>query len=137
MDFGYFFLHIYINIIDFTKLAWILVIFLSYFLCPSSHYTQICELGARFIHTFLTRQQFDIAQVILNTMTPYRDSSMHSRALLFALLITQLLEDISFDFNPSRVARMSRALIDTSSWAKHYTHVYGSMVPLAHPIIDP
>lgn len=70
-------------------------------------------------------------------MTLYRDSSMHSRALLFALLITQLLEDIGFDFNPSRVARMSRALIDTSSRAKHYTHVYGSMVPLAHPIIDP
>lgn len=107
------------------------------FLMSSSHHTQICELVARFIHMFLTGQQFDIAQVILNTMTPYRDSSMHSRALLFAILIIQLLENIGFNFNPSQVAQMSCALIDMSSQAKHYTHVYGLMVPLTHPIIDP
>ena len=40
---------------------------------------------------------------------------MHSEALIFALLITQLLEDISFKFDPILAAWVPCALIDASS----------------------
>ena len=62
-------------------------------------------------------------------MTPCYDSSICSGALPFTLLTTRLLEDVSFEFDPFLVTWISRVLIDASFQAKHYSRMYGLMVP--------
>lgn len=67
-------------------------------------------------------------------MTPYRDPLHCYGALPFTLLISKILEDVSFEFDPSLGVQVSHTLIDVSSQAKQYIHVYGPMVPLAQEV---
>lgn len=70
-------------------------------------------------------------------MTPYRNHSYLFRAFPFTLMITHLLEDIGFELDPSHTARMSLVLINVSSWAKHYNHVYGPMISPTQHVVAP
>lgn len=64
----------------------------------------------------------------MDKMTSNRDPTYRSRTLPFVLLITSLLENIGFEFNPSLAARVPHALINASFQAKHYNHIYSPMV---------
>ena len=69
----------------------------------------------------------DSSQVIINNITPYHDSSFHRGALSFGLLISKLLEHIGFKIATSQRVQVVYALLEKSSWAKHYSHVYSPM----------
>lgn len=69
-------------------------------------------------------------------MTPYHDPLHCYGALPFALLISKILEDVGFEFNPSLGVQVSHMLIDVNSQAKQYSHVYGPMVLLAQNVVQ-
>ncbi|KAL6329708.1 hypothetical protein AAG906_035356 [Vitis piasezkii] len=102
----------YISIIDFTKSPWVFYTFFTHSFYPSSYRTQIRRSTTRFIYVIVNRKQFDIAQVILDTMTPYHNHSYLFGAFSFTLMITHLLEDIGFELDPSHTAQMSLVLIN-------------------------
>lgn len=62
-------------------------------------------------------------------MTPFHNPTIRIRALLFILLFTQILEDVGFELDLALAAQIPHSLINVSSWAKHYNHVFGPMMP--------
>lgn len=115
----------YISIIGFSKPAQIVVTFLTYSFYFSTHHTEIQQSTARLIHDILTSQQFNIDQLILDTLTSYHDYSFLLSDLPFVFLVSCILEDVSFE-----IGNAKSALLDESSQAKHYSHVYGLMALL-------
>lgn len=77
----------YILIVNFFKPTWLFATFFTYSFYPSTHCTQIRKSSAQLIHAIISNEQFNIGQVILDTMTPLRDSSFKEGTLLFAFLI--------------------------------------------------
>ena len=65
----------------------------------------------------------------IDTITPYRDFSFRRGALIFRLLIFRLLKHIGFEIATTQRVQVAYALLDESSWGKHYGHVYGPMAP--------
>ena len=93
----------YISIVGFSKSVWIIVTFLTYSFYPSTHRTKIRRLTTQFIHAIIIGQRFDIGQAILDIITPYHDPSFQSSGLLFALLVSRILEDVDFEIRDAEM----------------------------------
>ena len=49
------------------------------------------------------------------------------------ILISHILEDVGFEIDIALGVQASYAYLNGSSWAKHYSHVYSPMAPIAPP----
>ena len=58
----------YIPLVAFSKPTWILATFLTYSFYLFSHCTEIRRSITRFVHAILFGEQFDIGQVIIDTI---------------------------------------------------------------------
>ena len=84
------------------------------------------------MHTILFNQQFDISQVILDTMTPLHDPFFRWGTFPFILLISQIIKDVGIKIDHTLGVQAIPALLDRSSQAKHYNHAYKLMTPPTH-----
>ena len=89
--------------------------FLNIFFLPFFPLYRNSSINCLFIHAFLFGEHFDIGQLIIDTITPYRDFSFCHGALIFRLLISRLLEHIGFEITTTQRVQVAHALLDESS----------------------
>ena len=86
----------YVSLVSSSKPIWILATFLTYSFYPLTHCTKICHSISRFIHVIILGLQFNIKQVIIDTITHLHDYSFRRRGLPIGLIISRLLNPVGF-----------------------------------------